>query len=166
MAVKKILLLGNPMLYKVSEPVTKDELTSMKPIIHDLHDTLFVFRKKHGVGRAIAAPQIGIMKRLIYLYIDKPIIFINPVIDKKSNSFIEVWDDCMSFPNLLVKVKRHKICRIRFTNINQEEKELYLQDDLSELLRHEYDHLDGILAVSKAIDGKSFAYKNQMKYFI
>ena len=74
---------------------------------------------------------------------------------------MEVWDDCMCFPDLLVKVIRHKSCRIRYRNQDWKEEAMFLHGDLSELLQHEYDHLDGILAVSRAIDGKSFALKSQ-----
>ncbi|MCP4109632.1 MAG: hypothetical protein GY749_29615, partial [Desulfobacteraceae bacterium] len=70
------------------------------------------FREKHGAGRAIAAPQIGVMKRLIYMCINEPVVFINPVLSNKSKEMMIVWDDCMSFPDLLVKVERHVKCEI------------------------------------------------------
>lgn len=161
MAVRDVLLLGNPVLYKVSVPVRKQELNQVAGIVTDLHDTLMDFKNRYGAGRAIAAPQIGVMKRLLYMYIDAPVIFINPVLDEKSVEMIEVWDDCMCFPDLLVKVRRHKACRIRYHNMDWDEEEMWLEDDLSELLQHETDHLDGILAVSRAIDDRSFALKNQ-----
>jgi peptide deformylase len=120
------------------------------------------FRKHYGAGRAIAAPQTGVMKRLIYMCIDNvQTVFINPQLDDRSEDMIEVWDDCMCFPDLLVKVMRHRSCRIWFRNMKWEEKEMMLKGGLSELLQHEYDHLDGILAVSRAVDGQSFALKNQ-----
>src|SRR5690349_7955621 len=104
--IKKILLLGNDALYKKSLPVEKEEMTSIKETVSDLHDTLIDFRKKYNAGRAIAAPQIGVFKRLIYMYIDKPIVFINPILKFDNKEIMEIMDDCMSFPNLLVKVKR------------------------------------------------------------
>ena len=72
-----------------------------------------------------------------------------------------VWDDCLCFPDLLVKVRRHRSCRIRYRDPHGHERERFLEDDLSELLQHEYDHLDGILAVSRAIDGRSLALRGQ-----
>ena len=122
------------------------------------------FRAKHKRGRAIAAPQIGVMKRLMYMNIDKPVVFINPVFSWKSKEMIELWDDCMSFPDLLVKVVRHETCRIKFRDLNWQEHEWDLTGDLSELLQHEYDHLDGILAVMRAIDGKSLALYSEKKH--
>ena len=163
MAVREILLLGNPKLYEVSEPVTEDDLKDLLPVVADLHDTLLEFRKKYGAGRAIAACQIGFGKRLIYMLIDSPVVFINPVLENRSKEMIEVWDDCMCFPDLLVKVVRHKSCTIRFRDLSFKEHTMRLEDDLSELLQHEYDHLDGILAVSRAVDGQSFALRNQIR---
>ena len=161
MAVKEILLLGNPLLHQVCEEVRREELDSLQSVIADLHDTLIDFRNKHNAGRAIAAPQIGVMKRLIYMHIGTPVVFINPRLVNKSEEMMEVWDDCMSFPDLLVKVRRHKKCRIEYLDQNWKESDLFLGRDMSELLQHEYDHLDGILAVARAIDGNSFALKSQ-----
>jgi len=162
MTTREILQLGNPQLYKVSDDVTPSDNDSLPIIIQDLHDTMMEFRKKYGVGRAIAAPQIGIMKRIIYMHIEKPVVFLNPILKDLSNEMIELWDDCMCFPDLLVRVKRHRRCTIQYTDQDWVRHELQLEDDLSELLQHEYDHLDGILAVSRAIDGQSFAYRNQI----
>jgi peptide deformylase len=161
MTVREILLLGNPDLYRLCEPVTQAELPTMKPVVEDLHDTLLDFRAKYGAGRAIAAPQIGVFKRLIYMYIDQPTVFVNPHLDQLSDEMIDVWDDCMSFPDLLVKVKRHRSCRITFCDLDWREQTMHLVDDLSELLQHEYDHLDGILAVSRVIDAQSFCLRSQ-----
>lgn len=156
---KEILLLGNEELYQISEPLKKDEIENIKSAVQDLHDALLDFREKHHAGRAIAAPQIGIKKRLLYMFIDKPVIFINPVLQFPDSELMEVLDDCMSFPNLLVKVKRYKRCRIKYLDINWKEQVMSLEGDLAELMQHEYDHLDGILATMRAIDNKSFVIK-------
>ena len=100
---REILLLGNEELYQISEPVKPDEIETLKSVVQDLHDTLMDFREKYHAGRAIAAPQIGVKKRLLYMFIDKPVVFINPVLEFPDNEMMEVLDDCMSFPNLLVK---------------------------------------------------------------
>jgi peptide deformylase len=163
MAVKEILLLGNPRLYEISKAVNEDDLKDLPPVVADLHDTLLEFRRKYGAGRAIAACQIGFAKRLIYMFIHEPVVFINPSLRDLSSEMIEVWDDCMCFPDLLVKVQRHKQCTIRFKDLQWNDRAMTLTDDLSELLQHEYDHLDGILAVSRAMDGRSFALKSQKR---
>lgn len=157
--IKDILLLGNPRLYEISEPVEKKELNAVKEVVADLHDTLIEYRRVHGAGRAIAAPQIGINKRLFYMYIDHAVVFINPVLVFPNNEKFEVLDDCMSFPNLLVKIMRYKKTIIKYRDLEWNECEMELEGDLSELLQHEYDHLDGILATMRAIDNKSFFLK-------
>jgi peptide deformylase len=156
---EKILKLGNPKLYQISEPVKKSEIEVLKPVIKDLHDVLMDFRKKYNAGRAIAAPQIGVFKRLIYLNVDKPVVIINPELFDLSKEMIEIWDDCLCFPELLVRVKRHKTCRICFLDMDWNIREWNLTRDLSELLQHEYDHLNGILAIQRAIDNKAFMWK-------
>ncbi len=163
--VKEILLLGNPALYKVCEEVKKEELRYIKEVVIDMHDTLMDFRTKHNAGRAIAAPQIGVFKRLVYMNIGSPIVYINPILSELSNNMFELWDDCMSFPDLLVKVKRHKTCRINYKDIEWNDQSLQLNESLSELLQHEVDHLDGILAVARAIDQYSFALKRTKTEF-
>ena len=156
---KRILLLGDPKLYEISREIEKEELDEMKKVICDLHDTLIAFRKKMRAGRAIAAPQIGVPKRLLYMYIDQPVVFINPSLQFPDDEKIEVLDDCMSFPHLYVKVKRYKNCIIRYKNEEWEDCQMELTDDLSELLQHEYDHLDGILATMRAKDSKAYFMK-------
>jgi peptide deformylase len=116
-------------------------------------------RAKYGFGRGIAAPQLGIMKRLIYVNIDKPIIIVNPEIIYKSDEMFELWDDCMSFPNLFVKVKRHKIIKFKYLDENWEEKECTVQGDLSELFQHEFDHLNGILSTDRAVTYHPFKWR-------
>ena len=66
MTVREILLLGNPVLYEKSDSLKKSDLQAIRAVVQDLHHTIEDFRKRHGVGRAIAAPQIGEKKRLIF----------------------------------------------------------------------------------------------------
>jgi peptide deformylase len=164
MTVRKVLLLGNPQLYKVSDEVRESELESLGTTIQDLHDTLMDFRSKHNAGRAVAAPQIGVLKRLIYMHIEKPTVIINPVLKNRSDEMIEVWDDCMCFPDLLVHVLRHQSCTIEYFDEEWRRHSLNLIDDLSELLQHEVDHLNRILAVSRAMDGRSYALRSQSHF--
>jgi len=156
MSLKNILLLGDPRLYELSVAVKREELDEIKPSIEILHQTLMEFKEKYKSGRAIAAPQIGMLKRFIYVNIDKPIILINPALSDFSEEKIILWDDCFSFPNLFVKVERAKRVKLTFRDMNWEEHTWQLEDDFSELIQHEYDHLDGILATQRAIDNKSF----------
>ena len=152
---RKILLLGNPELYEVSEPVKPEELSELGPVVADMHDTLMAFRAKYFCGRAIAAPQIGVKKRMIYMNTGSPTVFINPSLTFPDDEMFEVMDDCMSFPGLLVRVLRHRRCVIEYTDMRGNPQKMTPAGGLSELIQHEYDHLDGILAVQRAVDDKS-----------
>lgn len=158
--INDLLLLGDPRLYEKCEPVLKSELSLVENWVADLDNVMKEIRAKYNFGRAIAAPQLGIMKRLIYMNIDKPVVLVNPEFTFLSDDMFEVWDDCMSFPNLLVKVKRHRSATIKYKDQYWESRELSLKGDLSELLQHEYDHLEGILCTMRAIDKKSFKWRN------
>lgn len=154
-----LLLLGDPRLYQICTPIVPEEKPLVFDWVADLHNVMQEVRAKYGFGRAIAAPQLGIMKRLIYMNIDKPVVFINPELVNLSEELFELWDDCMSFPNLLVKVKRHQSLTIQYLDEHWQPQEWAMEDSLSELLQHEYDHLNGVLCTMRAIDGKSFKWR-------
>lgn len=157
--IREILLLGNPALYEISEAVREDELEGMAALQEDLHDTMMEFRRVYKAGRAIAAPQIGEKKRVLYMNVGEPVLFINPVLEFPDGETMEVMDDCMSFPGLLVKVDRYRRCCIFYKDRNWRDCRMELEGDLSELLQHEYDHLDGILATMRARDSRAFYMK-------
>ncbi len=154
-----LLLLGDPRLYEVCEPIRADEQPLVAGWVADLHSVMQEVRTRYGFGRAIAAPQLGIMKRLIYMNIDKPVVFINPTLTNLSDEQFELWDDCMSFPSLLVRVSRHKSLTINYLDETFTPRQWHMTDALSELLQHEYDHLDGILCTMRAVDDKAFQYR-------
>ena len=156
---RKILLLGDPKLYQVSEEVKKEELEELRPVYEDMFDCIRGIRRDYGFGRAIAAPQIGVRKRLICILTDKPYVIINPSLEFTGDERMELMDDCMSFPNLLVKVRRYRFCVLRYRDENWNMQEIKMEADMAELIQHEYDHLDGILATMRAVDNKSFVMK-------
>ena len=106
--------------------------------------------------------QIGVRKRLLYMYDGKPYVFINPVMTFPDEEKYVLLDDCMSFPGLIVKVSRYKRADIQYLDENFQPQTMHLEGDYSELLQHEYDHLDGILATMRAVDNKSL-FMEQMK---
>ena len=156
---REILLLGNPQLYEISEEVRREELEELRPVFEDMFDSIRGIRRDYGFGRAIAAPQIGVQKRLICMLTDKPYVIINPTLEFVGNEMMELMDDCMSFPKLLVRVRRYRHSILRYLDENWVSREKMMDDDMSELIQHEYDHLDGILATMRAIDNKSFVMK-------
>lgn len=156
MYLDQILKLGDKRLYIPSSEVLPDELDSLDSSITGMHNLVLQFRARYGKGRAIAAPQIGLHKRIICYHVDEPVTIINPVLSDFSNEFIELWDDCMSFPELLVRVRRHHSCTMTFRDPAWNLQVWNLAEDLSELFQHEVDHLDGILATDRALDLRSF----------
>jgi peptide deformylase len=163
MKSEKIILLGDPRLHEISTPISREEIPDLMPVIEDLHDILFEYKARfahYGAFRGIAAPQIGVMKRLIYINIDnKPTVFINPELTNLSEELFDVWDDCMCFPNLLVLLKRHKSCTINYFDLDFRAQSMDLEGSLSELIQHEFDHLNGILSTQRAIDNQSFRWR-------
>lgn len=160
--VREILKLGNPKLYEISAPVEEDDSELLREWVSDLHDTLLDYREKYGAGRAVAAPQIGVQKRLIYMLMDREYVLINPELSFPDDEKYTLIDDCMSFPGLTVKVERYKRAKLRYLDMDFKPCEMDLEGDWSELVQHEYDHLDGVLATMRAVDCKSF-YMQQMK---
>lgn len=156
MSKQNILLLGDERLYQVSEPLSEKELLLAKDILLDLEDTMKGFRARYGFGRAIAAPQIGAARRIVYLNTGElKIGFINPRLYFPDEEQIELWDDCMSFPGLEVRLFRYNHVVVNYKDDQWKDCEIEFQGDLAELIQHEYDHLDGILAVQRAIDNRS-----------
>ena len=156
---REILLLGDPRLYEVCKEVKQEELEDLRPVFTDMFDCIRAIRRDYGFGRAIAAPQIGVNKRVICMLTDRPYVIINPSLEFVGEEMMELMDDCMSFPKLLVRVRRYRHTILRYTDENWTKQEKRMDDDMSELIQHEYDHLDGILATMRAIDSKSFVMK-------
>ncbi|MEQ9438529.1 MAG: peptide deformylase [Cyclobacteriaceae bacterium] len=155
-----LLLLGDPRLYEVSTPLTETDQAHIPEWVADLHNVMEEIRAKYQFGRGIAAPQLGIMKRLIYLNIDQPRVIINPQLSELSAEQFPLWDDCMSFPNLLVKVKRHCSLTLHYLDEHFTPRTWKIDDPtIAELIQHEYDHLEGVLSTMRAIDAQSFRWR-------
>lgn len=165
MPVREILLLGNPQLWQPSTEITEIQTPETRALSADLADTLADFRLRNGFGRAIAAPQIGVQQRMLFVNMQNgstPFALINPHIVRASYEQMELWDDCFSLPNLLVRVRRHIEIDVRYFDQDGVERLLTATADLSELLQHEIDHLDGILATDRAIDSRSLAIRSEV----
>jgi len=161
--IRPILLLGNPELRESCSTITDFKNPALKDEIRDLKETLEDFRTRNGFGRGTAAIQIGILKRMIALNLGREtFVIMNPIITERSTETITLWDDCMSFPNLVVRVLRNAKISIQYQT---EEGETVNWNDLSEaeseLIQHEMDHLDGILAIDRAITNRDILYKEE-----
>jgi peptide deformylase len=154
-SVKSILMIGNELLRKKAESVDFEK-DPVDRYIRDLRDTLRHTQRKKRIGRAIAGPQIGCLKRIVYTETkEKRIIMINPRIVKKSPDTFEVWDSCFSADLAFFgKTLRHRAISVEYTNESGEQIRENFTDDMSELFQHEIDHLEGILFTDRIIDNQ------------
>jgi len=158
--IADLLLLGDPRLYETCEPVRPNELPLVPGWVADLHAVMEDIRDTYQFGRGIAAPQLGIMKRLFYLNADRPRVIINPEISELSTETDELWDDCMSFPNLIVRVRRHRRLTLTYRDEHWQPHIWPVTDwHISELIQHEYDHLNGVLCTMRAVDERAYQWR-------
>jgi peptide deformylase len=155
---RQVLVAGDPRLRGRAQPVAAIT-PDIRDAIADVVDTLAAVRARHGFGRALAAPQIGIAKRIIAVDLGAgPFAVVNPEIRARSDDTFEVWDDCFSVPDELVRVRRHASVTIEYRDARFRDR-LWrdLPRDLAELMQHELDHLDGVLMTDRALERRPAA---------
>jgi peptide deformylase len=165
LSVREVLQLGNPALREVAEPVEDPGSPEVAALVADLEDTLAHWRRTTGYGRAIAAPQIGVKKRVVFLNLGEPWPMVNPAIVERSEETMVVWDACLSFLFVFCRVVRHREVRVRYQDLEGAWHELRagVEDDLSELLQHEIDHLDGILALDRMTSPRTLCSREEFE---
>jgi len=167
MAVRSVLQLGDPLLREPCLPVVDPTSPEIKDLVHDLSDTLAHWRSTTGYGRGIAAPQIGVLQRVIFLKLlgVEPWPLINPEIVEAGEEKIVVWDACLSFLSIFMQVERRRHVTVRYQNLEGETLQFEAGDDrnLSELVQHEIDHLDGILAIDRVVDMKTILTREEFE---
>ncbi len=150
MALRNIVLEGDPLLRKVSRPVDQINDRIIK-LLDDMADTMYY--ENRGIG--IAAPQVGVLRRIFVIDVGDEhgkLEFINPEITYREGSQV-FSEGCLSVPGKCADVERPAKIRVKALNRNGEEFELEAEELLAVCICHEYDHLDGILYIDKAIDG-------------
>ena len=149
MAIRNLRYEGEEILSKRAREIENiDE--KIKELAQDMMETMHKF---DGVG--LAAPQVGILKRLIVidLYEDgTQYTLINPVIIKEKGEQL-VDEGCLSFPNKFGKVKRPKEVVVEALDINGKKVKIKAKDLLAQALCHEIDHLNGIVFVKRVEPG-------------
>ena len=167
MAIQPVLQLGDPGLREVCRPVPDPQAPEIKALITDLADTLAHWRATTGYGRAIAAPQLGVALRVIFLQLPgaQPWPLVNPEIIAHSDETIVVWDACLSFLCIFMQVRRFREITVRYQDPRCEWHEFRAGDEqnYSELLQHELDHLDGILGLDRVVDVKSICTREEFE---
>jgi peptide deformylase len=162
MAARRIRLLGDPILRMRCDPVTNPQSPAVRIVADDLRDTLRDWQKRRGTGRGIAAPQIGAPIRLVHIALpDRRWNLVNPEITDVGDQDFLVWDDCFSFPDLLVRVQRAYRVTVRYQDLTGVTHVLEADGPLAELLQHEIDHLDGVLALDRATGVDPFCLREE-----
>ena len=167
MAVRTVLQLGDPGLREKCGEVKDATAPEIRALVGDLSDTLAHCRQATGYGRGIAGPQIGVNLRVIFLRLpgEDPWPLVNPVITERSAERIVVWDACLSFLCIFMQVERHRDITVRYQDLDGRWQEARAGEErnLSELLQHEIDHLDGILCIDRVMDLKTVCTKEEFE---
>ena len=153
MALRNLVLEGDPLLRKTSRPV--DEITPrIIKLLDDMADTMYY----GGRGIGIAAPQVGVLRRVFIVDVGDEhglIEFINPEILEASGSQTDN-EGCLSIPGKTCEVERPSHIKVKATDRNGNEFELEADGLLARCICHENDHLNGVLFIDKSVDGKIY----------
>ena len=170
MKTKSILKMGDNRLYKRSQLITDFSDPSLTSIIAAMHEAM---EKYHGVG--IAAPQIGINKRIIIFGFDKNprypnessiprTLLINPHYELLSNKTVDGWEGCLSIPGMRGLVPRYH--KIRYHGYSQDGTLITREVTgfHARVVQHECDHINGILFPLRINNMKMFGFEDTIKY--
>ena len=163
MAVRPVLQLGDPRLRLTAEAVAEPSAPEVAAVVEDLRDTLAHWRATTTYGRGIAAPQIGVPRRVVVVDLGERWPLINAQIVRRSPETLVLWDACLSFLDVFGQVLRHAWIEVRWQDLDGAWHQRRFADDRSELLQHEIDHLDGILAVGRVLDVRSLCTREQFE---
>jgi len=165
MALREIAKLGNPVLRRMAEPVSLEELAApeTQQLIDDMIETM---RAAAGIG--LAAPQVSVPKQIQIIemaanprYPSAPTwpltVLVNPEITFLTDERIEVWEGCLSVDGLRGKVRRTRRIAIRFLDRHGQEQHLELEDFPAVVAQHETDHLVGKVFLDRMEDMSSLA---------
>lgn len=168
MAIKRVLKMGDPMLYRKAEPVEQFDTPELQALITDMFDTMAALN-----GAGLAAPQIGISKRVVIFgfeanprYPDaEPVpqtVLINPVIEAIGDETEEDWEGCLSVPGLRGLVRRYAKIRYRGQNQHGEAIDRTVSEFHARVVQHECDHLDGILYPMRLKDIRHMGFEEAL----
>ncbi|HTK04656.1 MAG TPA: peptide deformylase [Candidatus Eisenbacteria bacterium] len=153
MAIRKIVVDGDPVLRERAKEVDPKDIATpeFKTLLEDMVDTMY-----HANGVGIAAPQIGVSKRIfIAESAQGPIALINPVFTKKSLKSQGGEEGCLSVPGKFDKLRRHKTVTIEALTAGGEKISFTAENFFARILQHELDHLDGYLYIDRVKEAKN-----------
>lgn len=171
------LVMGNPKLLLKSEEVTNIQDPEIQSIISDMLYTVQTIGERVG----LAAPQVGIMKRIIVFRIPKNLVnerykniasdnqeelpwhaLINPFFEPLSDQIQSGWEACISVPGLMGKVDRYNHIKYSFYDERGQLHHKEARDFHARVVQHEIDHLDGILFPMKVKNMAEFGYESEI----
>lgn len=166
MAVRTVLRMGDPLLYKKAEPVAAFNTPELDRLIADMLETMAAY---HGAG--LAAPQIGVSQRVVIFGVEsnprypqaEPVpmtILINPKLHPIGSEMEEGWEGCLSVPGMRGLVNRYKA--LRYTGYDQQGNPIdrTVSGFHARVVQHECDHIDGILYPMRLKDLRLLGYED------
>ena len=168
MTVRRVLKMGDPLLFRVAEPVQEFDSPELHALVGDMFDTMGALN-----GAGLAAPQIGISRRVVIFGVEanprypdvEPVpttVLVNPVIELLTKDTEEGWEGCLSVPGMRGLVSR--CTRLRYSGFDQYGKPLTREAHgfHARVVQHECDHLDGILYPMRLKDMRLFGYEDTL----
>jgi peptide deformylase len=168
MTVRRVLKMGDPLLFRVAEPMQEFDSPELHALIGDMFDTMAALN-----GAGLAAPQIGISRRVVIFGVEanprypgvEPVattVLINPVIELLTQDTEEGWEGCLSVPGMRGLVSRYT--RLRYSGFDQHGRPLTREAHgfHARVVQHECDHLDGILYPMRLKDMRLFGYEDAL----
>jgi peptide deformylase len=168
MAVRRVLKMGDPLLYRKAEPVKGFNAPELDALIADMFDTMAALN-----GAGLAAPQIGVSQRVVIFSVEsnprypdvEPVpstVLINPLLTPVGDEMEEGWEGCLSVPGLRGLVTRHK--NLRYTGFDQHGTPIdrTVSGFHARVVQHECDHLDGILYPMRLRDIRLLGYEETL----
>jgi peptide deformylase len=148
MALRDILIIPDPLLREVCEPVSK-VTAEMDTLFDDMLATMY---DAPGIG--LAAPQIGLLQRVVVIDITKdeeadkdPIVFVNPEITWASEELSDYEEGCLSIPEVFENVTRPAQVTVRYLDRHGKQQTRDCDELLAVCIQHEIDHLNGVLFI-------------------
>jgi peptide deformylase len=166
--IREILRMGDPRLLRASEPVRDFATPELRTLVADMFDTMHAAN-----GAGLAAPQIGVMLRVvIFGYADPALrnprypdadavpqtILLNPVLEPMGDATEEGWEGCLSVPGLRGVVERYSRLRYRGVDLEGRPIERMAEGFHARVVQHECDHLDGVLYPMRVRDFTRFGF--------
>lgn len=166
-----IYLYGHPVLRKVSEPITAVD-DQLKSLLENMFETMY---NSDGIG--LAAPQIGINKRIVVIdgsvlaedfpeCADSKMAILNPEIEILDGEEVSRGEGCLSLPGIAEDVKRVEHLRLRWQDENLEHHEREFSGFIARIIQHECDHLDGKVFIDHISPARKLFIKRKLSNIV